>query len=123
MTRLIYPAAIGLAQLPQVRKAYSVCSGKTKWRGEKEVEKAYHPKKGVYVCDFSSRQAVRDRQIEQIPTELLMYRITDVGEDEPWLLLAGGMDNPDTIMVLDARTDEFVDKQSAIGALIRFEGR
>ena len=109
--------------VPQVRKAYSVCSGKTKWRGEKEVEKDYHPQKGIYVCDFSSRQAVRDQQIEQIPTELLMYRITDVGEDEPWLLLAGGKDSPDTIMVLDARTGEFVDKQPAIGALIRFEGR
>lgn len=108
--------------VPGVRKAYSVCSGKTKRREGMEVEKTYRPQKGVYVCDFSSKQAARENQVEQIPTERLMYRITGVGENEPWLLLAGGKDGPDTIMVLDARTGKFVDEQSAIGTLVRFEG-
>lgn len=112
--------------IPAVRKAYSVCSGKTKRRKPREVEKTYYPQPGVYVCDFSSTEdstgALRDQEVTSIATQRVMYRITGVREGTPWLLLAGGEGSADTLMVLDARSGEFVDAQPAIGALIRFEG-
>jgi hypothetical protein len=112
--------------IPAVRKAYAVCSGKTKQRRLKETEKTFHPRSGVYVCDFSSAEsspaAWREREVTTIETERILYRITDVEEGTPWLLVAGGEGSADTLMILDARSGRFVDEQPTIGALSRFEG-
>ncbi len=112
--------------IPAVRKAYAVCSGKTKQRRPDETEKTFRPQRGVYLCDFSPREGPADvwrgREVTSIETPHIMYRITGVQEGTPWLLLAGGEGSADTLMVLDARSGSFVDEQPAIGALIRFEG-
>lgn len=102
-------------------KAYSVCSGKQKERGRRDIEKTFIPQQGLFVFDLSKSDP-SGSCFEQVPTDKFMFRLALVGpSDKPWIVLAGGLGSPDTLMVFDPRTGKFVDERPATGALMRFE--
>ena len=103
-------------------KVFSVCSGKQKARGRRDTEKTYLPQHGVFVFDFAVADAHQRPSFERTPTEKYMFRVSRAGTvDNPWIVLAGGLGSPDTLMTLNPRTGKIVDERPAVGALMRFE--
>ncbi len=112
--------------IPELQRAFTVCSGKQKARGRRGIEKTFIPRQGVYAFDFREDQASKDQTSEHrydlLPTDIFMFRISRVGQKtRPWLIVAGGRGSPDTLMTLDPRTGKFVDERPAIGSVKRFE--
>lgn len=109
--------------LPQLRKAYSVCSGKIKQRQDNAVMKSYSPQKSLYVCDFSTREAIADKPVEVIPlgSDFAM-RIARVGKT-PLLLIATGTkaEAPNQLTTFDPRNNAILDRKPAVGTIGRFE--
>ena len=102
-----------------VRKAFSVCSGKTKQRKGNKITKTMNPKPGVYVFDLSSAAAVKRKKVEVIPSDQPLLKIT-LTTSKKWLVLAGGAEKADTLYVFDPRKKQFVDSQPSVGALQQF---
>jgi hypothetical protein len=109
----------------EFRKAYSVCSGKIKSRGEKELKKDYDPGRSVYAFDFGPTRQGRPDRLQELPLERFVIRLAPVeGADRPMLLLAAGEDDDktDTILVYDPDRRAVLDQRPAAGTIGQFEG-
>ncbi|MCA9263205.1 MAG: hypothetical protein KDA60_05130 [Planctomycetales bacterium] len=105
---------------PGLHKAYSVCSGKTKRRTPDDVAKSYTPRPGVFVFDFTSREAVNSQPVKTVPTDFPLHSLVRVPGDRPLLLVSGGAKEPDTLLLFDAASESFLDQQPAIGSVRQF---
>lgn len=120
------PTPPGLEQsvyFPQLRRAFSVCSGKVKKRKANDVVKETEPRTGIYHFDFRSQQTVRNAAVEHYPLEWFASRIHAVSMSPPLLLIAAGRtaNQPDMLMTFDPVTMEVRDRQPARGMISQFE--
>ncbi len=116
--------------LPTLRKAFSVCSGKTKTRDDDEVTKTLNPQRELYVFDFSSAQAVREQPVSSSPLPGFTTQIAAVSLDPPRLLIATGekqwvedveIVDANSLVVYDPVQRKILDQQPAAGRIGRFE--
>ncbi len=110
---------------PALRKAYSVCSGKTKRRMRTDVEKTFHPGQSLYVFDFSSKAAVEDNSVPSQTVNAYTFQIAMASDDPPLLLLAVGStpDYADRLLTYDPMKGQILDDQPAAGRIGRLEGK
>jgi hypothetical protein len=113
--------------VPALRRAFSVCSGKTKRREADDVIKEYHPQQSLISYQFpaSLEPAECDTQVEvrRIPLGAYTWQIALASIEPAWLLVAVGDDpkRPDTLLTVNAVSGQIVDRQSAGGTVGRFE--
>ncbi len=120
------PTPPGLEQsvyFPQLRRAFTVCSGKVKRRTADDVVKDTKPQTGLFHFDFRSQHAVRNAAVEKYPMELYATRIYAASTSPPLLLLAVGKvaEQPDILMTFDPVAMEIRDQQPAQGIVSQFE--
>ncbi len=108
---------------PPLKRAFSVCSGKTKRRTEQKVEKTFAPQQSLYVFDFSSPAAVQTGPVETIPLGVYTFQIAAVSQQPPQLLLATGPTaaGADRLLTYDPVSRKVLDDQPAVGKIGRFE--
>ena len=108
---------------PQLKRTYSVCSGKTKRRTEQAVEKTFAPQQSLYAFDFSSPAAVQTSPVEEIPLGAYTFQIAAVSQQPPRLLLAIGptADGANRLLTYDPVARKVLDDQPASGTIGRFE--
>ena len=109
--------------IPELKKAFSVCSGKTKRRQKLSVSKVYHPKKSLYCVDFNSGDVASASVVATPITNDYAMRITRIGIDRPLLLIALGAEpeKPTIIVTFDPVANCVLDSKPTVGILGRFE--
>ncbi|MDG2382517.1 MAG: hypothetical protein P8N76_12675 [Pirellulaceae bacterium] len=109
--------------IPELKKAYSVCSGKIKIRQKKKVTKVYHPQKSLYCVDFTSGDVAAASVTTTPISDDFAMRVTRIGTDRPLLLIALGAEpeKPTIIATFDPITNRVLDSKPAVGILGRFE--
>jgi len=111
--------------ISRLGSAYSVCSGKVKFRGELDVEKRSEPGRAVYAFDFRPPGQQQPERPEVQTFDQFVTRVAAL--DSPHrslLLLAAGTkgDAVDTLMVYDPVQRRVSDQQPAVGMIGQFEG-
>ncbi len=108
---------------PQLRQAFSVCSGKTKQRASGRVDKSFHPRQSLYVFDFNSSTAVQTKPVEAVPLPAYTFQITLVEQQPPRLLLAIGStpEAADRLITYDPVSRAILDNQPAAGRIGRLQ--
>lgn len=121
------PVPAGLERpvyFPQQKRAYSVCSGKTKQRQVDAVKKEYFPKSSLYAFDFSSSDAIATAPVEERPlVDKYAIKIARVGPSSPILLIAIGSDTNEAneLITYDTEQQKMLDRKPTAGLLQRFE--
>ena len=105
--------------LPRLKKAFSVCPGKTKERKKDEVEKTYAPQKSLFIFDVGEKKAVR-----RIETDLFLFQMQAVArkDSSPLFVISAGETEKraDTFFVFDPSTERFVHQTKALGKIGQF---
>lgn len=107
---------------PELKKAFTVCSGKTKLRTPAGVTKESHPGKELFVFDFSSAEAARNAPVNSVSLNAFTVAIASISQSPPLLLLATGdsSDRIDSLVTVDASTLQILDRHPASGLVRRF---
>ena len=107
--------------VPSLRKAFSVCAGKTKKRTPSVTETVYRPQSSVYVFDFSSPEKIRQEIVQSVPLGEYAFKLAQVDPTLQMFVIATGKEQPDSITVFDASELRVVDRQEALGRIVRFQ--
>ena len=109
--------------IPQLRQAFSVCSGKTKRRQGKEIIKTSNPQKSLYIFDFHSADAVQNAAVTAMPLEGFTSQIAMISDAPPLLVVAIGSapDRADTLVTVDPVQRKIIDRRPALGQIGRFD--
>lgn len=108
---------------PDLKKAYSVCSGKTKARRGGQIEKEYFPRKSLYIFDFSSPESLLSKTVQEIQFDDFVQRIAKVKSARPLLLLALGPrpEGATQLAMFDPVAGKIINQIPAPGVIGRFE--
>jgi hypothetical protein len=110
---------------PRQRLAYSVCSGKVKFRAESDVEKRLDPGRALYALDLSPRGEQQPARLEVLTFNRFVTRIAAIDSSHrPLLLLGAGTraEATDTLIVYDPVARQVLDQQPAARTIVQFEG-
>jgi hypothetical protein len=116
--------------IPSLRRALTVCSGKTKRRVGDDVVKEFHPQQSLIVFEFPERLEGAHQtastpvvRVSQLPLGAFTTQISLASIDPPWLVVAVG-DRPnraDTLLTIDAASGKIKDRHPAGGIVGRFD--
>ena len=89
--------------IPELRQAFSVCSGKTKRRQGSDIVKSSNPQKSLFIFDFHSREAVQTTAVTTVPLDGFTTQIALASAAPPLLVVAIGAepDHADTLVTID----------------------
>lgn len=117
------PGLESAVYVPSLRQAFSVVSGKTKWRADGDVQKEFRPRAELVMFDFRSADAVRNAPVTTIPLPGLPTQIVLASQSPPRLLIAVGQEaqRADTLLLFDPVTQKVTDQRPAAGIVGRLE--
>jgi hypothetical protein len=109
--------------VPALRQAFTVVSGKVKWRAAGDVQKEFRPRAELLIFDFQSSDAVRNQPVASVALPGLPTQITLASESPLRLLIAVGQEaqRATDLVLVDPETRQIVDQRAAAGTIGRFE--
>jgi hypothetical protein len=102
--------------IPELKRAFAACPGKTKRRAQPEVQKADFPQPGVWVFD------INQKSVQQVvPPHWNTFELTRVANSDYLLVAAGPGKDATHLVLFDAKTLTVVGQVKAFGEIEQFE--